>query len=307
MREPVMIKVLHPGMENFPGDWKDDLCSWNTRQPMQKYLCAEGRAIYPNNAIDSSELVFYGEWEPPSCIRPTSEKWPGFPDVLHTPSLSGPMPKDNSMGFLSTDPYVFGDCFKYLFSLQSRSPQLRNLAPGSVILFGGQWGERFKLQTLFVVGQSIPWTGSEDLRRIRALEDPQISDTYRQVAIDPLLRLEENGLGVIHDPSNADASTNEQSNTERRLYFGVMHRDHEQYGGCFSFTPCLPDATSLFGPPTLWVDNLNPPQSHNFQILATGQESVVKLWKEVALEVQNAGLSLGVEFEEPVSSCAKSD
>lgn len=55
-----------------------------------------------------------------------------------------------------TDPFVFGERFRYGNCQQPSSTTLKNLEPGSLILFASTQGGKHLLDTVFVVGDKIP-------------------------------------------------------------------------------------------------------------------------------------------------------
>ena len=105
-------------------------------------------------AAHDGEFLLWGEWEPPSKVEESKASGPSYPQYLHRPFLE---PRTEFAGHQNTDPFVFGDEFLYTGCQQWRGKphgnpvQLRYLLPGSLILFGSCAGDRFLLDTVFVV------------------------------------------------------------------------------------------------------------------------------------------------------------
>jgi len=88
-------------------------------------------------------LQFWGEWEGNSVFHPINDGV-GNGNGIHEPFHSTQI-----RGFENTDPYIYGDFFKY--ATCSQSGELLNLMPSSLILFGTTKDIGFELDTVFVV------------------------------------------------------------------------------------------------------------------------------------------------------------
>src|SRR5262252_3776069 len=153
MSQPVFVHFPHPGKEHDPGRMTRQ--PWNTKSKhRRKFLRSPGRYVAVDGSPSEALLAFWGEWEAPSHVI---ERWPAeadLPRFLQEPKWERP----NVPGFRqNTDPWVFGDCFRDSNCHQLNQPGLRDLAAGSVILFGSTLGltstagPHFVLDTLFVV------------------------------------------------------------------------------------------------------------------------------------------------------------
>lgn len=127
------VQFPHPGDEHRP---RGDHMSWNTAKHGRKFLHLPGRYVADGEQVGVGEVVFWGEWEPPSRIE---RRWPAegdLPRCLHTPYWNRPatsQPRQN------TDPWVFGDRMLYSNCKQirdNRPTALQSLSPGSVLCFG---------------------------------------------------------------------------------------------------------------------------------------------------------------------------
>ena len=86
----------------------------------------------------------------------------------------------------NTDPFVFGECFRYSNCRQTHCEDLRKLAPGSVILFGSNLGGAFVLDTVFVVDFGVDYSWGEPAS-IADVDEP-----FRRIVLDPLFTSQEN-------------------------------------------------------------------------------------------------------------------
>lgn len=131
---------------------------WNTAgSHRRKFIVSPGTLQASDGYTENTEVVFWGEWEPPSSVV---RRWPksrDLPRVLHRPCVAEPPPGPRQ----NTDPWVFGEAFLYSNCKQLnprpwRTPSaLQRLDVGSIILFGSASHERFLLDTLFVVGEVL--------------------------------------------------------------------------------------------------------------------------------------------------------
>jgi hypothetical protein len=106
----VLVHFPHPGTEHNPKRMSRQ--SWNTRKEHgRKFLCSLGQ--YVDDATRSpveASLAFWGEWEAPSYVRQCWPREGELPQFLQEPVWEHP----TFNGFRqNTDPWVFGDCFRY--------------------------------------------------------------------------------------------------------------------------------------------------------------------------------------------------
>jgi hypothetical protein len=141
---PSIVQFFHPGGEHGYDCRRNGKYykEWNGGNHKRKYIISKGNYI-ENNSLHEGRLMFWGEWEPPSLVEflpPSIKKLPYevYPEYLHYPFLP-PMkqiPVYQRQMCQNTDPFVFGDKFKYSICLQDSFTGLRNLEDGSLILFG---------------------------------------------------------------------------------------------------------------------------------------------------------------------------
>jgi hypothetical protein len=83
------VQFPHPGPElKSPSD----TMPWNVGDHGRKFLRGSGRFVEDEEREGSADLVFWGEWEPPSRIE---HRWPsggGSPRALHQPYWFRPSP-----------------------------------------------------------------------------------------------------------------------------------------------------------------------------------------------------------------------
>ena len=273
------VQFIHPGGEHGPdsGDRK----SWNHEAHRRKFLRQRGRYVGDEGKVHEDELLFWGEWEPNSRVRPVEDRVQHGPRFVHEPFL----PRQSPDGWRqNTDPFVFGDQFHYTGCLQHtrRGPtQLRFLARGSVLLFGSAIERsQFVLDTVLVIDR---WVDHSRLD-FEALATV-VSDTYWRATIEPWY----SGQGG-----------DEQS---YRLYSGATYEN--PLNGMFSFFPCttLAENRNGFARPEIRLPGLVTPTLTQGKRLNRGitAADVKASWAEVVHQVQAQGLSLGVYAELPTA------
>jgi hypothetical protein len=271
------VQFMHPGVEHQPDS--DAHISWNRRQHRRKFLNGHGN-LFDGDVLRNSQFSFWGEWEPESRVLAEYKRSNRrLPRYLFEPYYEIP---DSYVSLQNTDPFVFGERFYYTGCLQHtrRGPtQLRNLAVGSVVLFGSYMESRFALDTVLVVGDFVDHerTSYELLLRDR------LSQTYWDVTVRPW----------YHNATDPDRSY--------RLYFGATYR--EPANGMYSFTPCLPSsgAPRPFERPLLHLPGIVNPALKQGKKLNPQPDlpEVRKLWERVVDQVLDDDLALAVGIDLP--------
>jgi hypothetical protein len=246
---------------------------WNRRDHARKFLKASGSYI-TNGQVRTGSFAFWGEWEPQSRVVETFPKLGDHPRWLHEPYWQVP---SHRRLLQNTDPLVFGDRFLYSNCRQQRNQKLRNLAPGSLIVFGSKVQREFALDTVFVVGDNARLFTQE------SAADLDCEDWVRAVVFDPLTR----------SPKLATEPF--------RLYWGTPHQ--EVPSGPFSFVPCRPyvEGQSAFARPTLRLPRrrITPNLTQGAKATPASQAEILELWDQILEQVARAGLSLGVRLDPP--------
>src|SRR5689334_11311120 len=117
---------------------------WNNGEHGRKFLKGTGTYVREGFPYTGS-FVFWGEWEPPSFAARLSESSDGLPGWVHEPVWKEPARRKLLQ---NTDPLVFGDRFLYSNCRQTHVSSLRNLAPGSLVVFGSKLARRWVVDTV---------------------------------------------------------------------------------------------------------------------------------------------------------------
>ena len=285
MTKPVftgVIQFVHPGHEHKTT--KTGWQGWSLNSHARKFMVSDGNWIDLDSNLRSGEFTFWGEWEAQSEIISTVPGSQGLPRNIVIPRFGGPIrPVDNLM---NTDPYVFGEQFKYTLCKQSMrngsSTYLSRLAPGTLVLFGSVVNGYFTLDTAFVTGNS---TFQHSRSTWENEFNEQLSDTYKEVTLKPM----------YWDKNVPDEVT-------YNLYFGAT--PSLPFNEMFSFFPCLPSESGTpqrFARPVINLEDVINHASKQAPKGTPGDPEMVKnCWRKVVKQVQAQGLSLGVHAAEPV-------
>ena len=280
---PKIIQFTHPGQEHAPDDKKNgNFKEWNKSAHKRKFLKCQGEYV-ENGELNKGELIFWGEWEPPSKVERFSLSPNLAPQWLHTPVLPSIIPSPNQ-GFLqNTDPFIFGDTFKYFICKQynkNGTNQLSKLEKGSLILFGSTHGKLressfFQLDTVFVVADYIEYNTHD----VNALDEiKRIDYDYRNLVFKKAIPFGETPMKL-------------------RLYFGATYDN--QIDGMYSFSPAKAWDNQNSGFPRLQLkdmefitNNLNAAP----KITETSPKDVKAFWEKIkALSIKH-GCVEGVRF-----------
>ncbi len=211
---------------------------------------------------------------------------------MHRPFWSPPA---SYRDLQNTDPFVFGDRFHYTGCLQytkNGPTQLRNLARGSVILFGSNRGRsNFVVDTVFVVADCVDHSLRDYKRKLEGV----VSETYASVTLAPWY-----GELVGCNTPDRDRSY--------RLYLGATVEN--PIDGMFSFFPCRPASASSqgFARPSLRIPGVITPTMTQNKRLNPRQSNgeITLLWDDVVRQVIGQGVALGTHADLPGKICADS-
>ena len=245
-------------------------------------MAVEGQSIDSHGNKCSSGLHFWGEWEGPSrSVYSWESNSDTLPSHLVVPEFPGSASPVNDLQ--NTDPYVFGDAFKYTLCKQVNKKGhhtfLTRLLPGTLVLFGSSVNGQFALDTVMVVGDEIIYHSLKDWQVTLLHHTP----TYRAMTLEPMYW---------------DKNTRNDS----RFTFYQGATNDEQKNQTYSFSPCIVETNlpKRFARP--W---LNLPGVVN-QKLMMGQKrtpmstsEIQKCWTNVVTQTFDQGLLLGVKFAEP--------
>ena len=282
--ERCFVQFIHPGREH--GIDAPGRKSWNVSEHRRKFLLSRGVYVEELGVPPvREELVFWGEWEPESEVEPIAPSLVSGPRWLHLPYYVRPPAYPCERGELqNTDPFVFGDRFLFTLCRQTkpfrghpRPTFLRDLAPGSLILFGSLKRGEFVLDTAFVVAEGL----LHDFTTWPTLLAGRISETYVDVTMRPTYQ-----TPWPH---------------QLRLYSGATYE--EPVESMFSFVPCLPSkfGSGGFSRPSIRLDGVITPGLMMGAKATRGLslERLRELWQEVAAQVVEQDLALGIEFALP--------
>lgn len=165
-----IIEFTHPGLEYIPGKrrastrdfiFSDGLSPLRTGVRQWNELDKHRRKFIHSAASYVEELgqepksgpiSFWGEWEAQSWAQELALSGESSrPRLAHYPFLDENYQDTRNH---NTDPFVFGDHFWYTNCKQRSGGVTSRLLQGSVILFGTEFKEGFRLDTVFVVGDS---------------------------------------------------------------------------------------------------------------------------------------------------------
>lgn len=278
----MFVQFPHPGGEHRP---VEERMPWNRGNHLRKFLRADGDYVLDGNR-HAGRLVFWGEWEPPSrIIARFPDGGLGEPRCLHEPVLE--VPSDGGWR-QNTDPLVFGDTFLYTNCRQPRNHKLRELAPGSLILFGSKLGPRahpdFVLDTVFVVEDGVEYV----------IEASAALDCCRWVQ------------DVVFEPLRLGG---DEPGRPYRMYRSRVYAGEASVP--FSFVPCLPAGASpmRFARPVIRLDRrwLNPQRTMGAGAVPATTDELAEIWRDVVRQVTAAGLALGTRLEVPQRRSASND
>jgi hypothetical protein len=256
---------------------------WNTGDHARKFM--ETEATHMTGAEAGTErrgrVVFWGEWEGPSLVV---RKWPKNgeqPRFLHQPFWEHPTIAGSRQ---NTDPWVFGDYFRYSNCKQltdRRKPTaMQGLTPGSLVLFGSARGGGFVLDTVFVIGQRV--------------------GTFVPAQGNTL------GEDEAFFCSTLDSLNTSEEEKVRRATFTLFRgaTPSARTEGMFSFTPCLPADGDIprFVRPAIELPGVLNRASWQTPAGAKRprpQDEVTQIWHRVVAQVIEQDLALATRLELP--------
>ena len=277
------VQLNHPGnqkpfkMDEGYSIWNEKIYrEWNCDNHFRKFILNDG--LFLSDIRDKepkkSDLYFWGEWEGNSFFEPLSNpNYKSLPNGIHKPFHSLPQ-----NGTQNTDPYIYGEYFKYATCKQTG--ELYNLSEDSLILFGSTYPSlgKFYIDTVFVI-KSFERAVDVCSNSAKNYTTTYIEQTLRQL----------NSEYLGPNPS-----------TKKKLYHGKTWFENLNY---FSYVPCkLKSEVSGFE--RLYI-NLNDPVL-NLSRNATGKSflrncslSSEAVWNLITKETLSQGFVLGIKFTEP--------
>lgn len=281
-----MIQFPHP----IPEDRADidGVKPWNRSAHKRNFIVSSGEAIVAKGKSPQRfrDISFWGEWEPEAKIVGHFYKAdsPITPRRLIAPLFPKDMPEPSgNKGCGNTDPFIFGEHFKYSNCLQNRSGhpnRLQDLSAGSLILFGGICRDDFWLDTVFVVKDWLKYKGcdcqNQEMQDFLGADYP----FFHAATLKPI------------------AASRDMQERHYTLYRGQNWQENPNY---FSFVPC--DVNERAFAKVRLTSEMIPNLSKCAQMYTVlgGYEEPnsmpQEVWNKIADEVFAQGLSLGVRFD----------
>lgn len=274
------VQLNHPGNEKpfriCKGYQKVDeliIREWNDDpRHYRKFIRNEGEYLASlDGKSQKGNLLFWGEWEGNSVFRPLNNG-KGSPNGFHEPFHSNLI-----SGLENTDPYIFGEYFKYVTCKQSGKVSL--LDNFSLILFGSVYPSKnaFYLDTVFVV------KSHETASEICSNGACNYSLTFREETLE---QLDNEYLGP--NPSSS-----------KKLYKGLTWWDNKEY---FSFVPCKLTGDNNYIRFKLdlndpWFNLSSNPTGKSFMHNCEG--SPQETWRRIAGMAIEQGFYLAIRLNEP--------
>ena len=287
-----IVQFTHPGAEHKHDKLKVNHKSWNTGKHKRKFLCAKGSYV-EHETLKDGDLMFWGEWEPPSIVIKMEKQNELMPSWLHKPYLPRKLPVSDGYqkSYQNTDPFVFGKCFMYFVCKQFRlgtnsATQFASLDKGSIILFGSTKGKDknsafFQLDTVFVVSDFIEY-------------DPSNSDALSQKEVPKIYR------DIVFKMAFPNPIQPLKNNVKLRLYQGATFMN--KYKDMYSFSPAKIYNKNKSGFPRVKLkdlkyitNNLNAAP----KISEVDTKEITTFWENIRNMSRNQGCVEGVRFEYP--------
>lgn len=294
---PKIIQFLHTAVEATPNEINDKIIPWNNNiDHRRKFILSHGKYIKEESEEESeeeSDLTFWGEWEAQSNVARLKNERKHLPTFLNRPFLDPSVSNRTH----NTDPYVFGQNFRYIICKQGYSEILRNLEPFSLILFGSCINKKFCLDTVFLVSEEIQRYSIENIETIFSQRNQ-----YYFASVNPLY----DDTKFNDDVDKEDTCRLEQEK-EYSFYKGVKYSDKDKYEGIYSFVPCKeydPDKELdyIFKQPVIDLDIISENQTQGLNACngrEFSREEIVDYWNKIVGQIEKAGLLKGTIFKTP--------
>ena len=290
---PRIIQFLHTAVEATPNDANNSIIPWNNHKDhRRKFILSEGKYVNRDNE-KSDNLTFWGEWEAQSNIEILKNTRNHLPTLLNRPFLDPGVPSRTH----NTDPYVFGQNFRYIVCKQGYSEILRNLEPFSLILFGSSINKKFCLDTVFLVSKDIQKYSINNIEDIFNQRNQ-----YYYASVNPLYDDTKFNSKVAKEDSCRIETEKEYS-----FYKGVNYAEKDEYEGIYSFVPCKKynvekESDYIFKQPFLDLDFISSNQTQglnacNGRNFSKGE--IINYWNEIVEQIEKVGLLRGTKFKTP--------
>jgi len=254
---PSIIQFFHPGKEHGPDTDDPTIKSWNTDSHKRKFLSVQGDYLTRDETlVTDKNIMLWGEWEPDSQVKEFNTHDGNLPRYMHFPYIRNPLPNrtqrtgsqntgscnspgcnaadPNGESWQNTDPFIFGDNFKYAICRQRTKYsdfRIQDLEAGTIIVFGSLSDKQdstftsIRIDTVFVVSSHFI-----DKQTLLTMKDTTLS-THDKTYFDISFRMA--------------FPTNEDFPDDNKLYTGVTYKDRNKYHEMFSFVPAMPCSTDM--------------------------------------------------------------
>ena len=340
-----LIQFTHPQVEHTPlassikGKQTPYHFPWNNGTHKRKFLKGKGKYLLGSlenwQECEKDDLCFWCEAEWDTSCRPindipkSNQMLPSpMPTFVHSFVSKGrERPGKNGV---NTDPYIFGDYFKYTLCRQENHPSLRKLKQNDIIIFGSYMKclsqnsptmFAFFVDTVFVVNntvRNIP-QGIIPSKSIIKQSNGLITPDYYRRTLERLSSYDvsstnscaETNINITYEDScSCNCSSRKPSNSSNQLpslslYSGIMYSSTNN--SLFSFVPIRPDSQCYPRPllNSLMVKDANgkmvnaiKPNPGPTGIKITEISSPQQVWCEIVKHFLKQGYSLGVDFQE---------
>lgn len=289
---PKIIQFLHTAQEATPVNELDNVIPWNNNDThRRKFILSNGKFLNDNLEQEESELVFWGEWEAQSEIVKINKSNINPPNYLNKPFINPAVPCRTH----NTDPYVFGDKFRYIICKQGYFHNvLTNLEPNSIILFGSSINGRFCLDTVFVISNDQSNYTVDTIENLFPLNN---RGQYYHASVNPIYGEFE------YNNRNAESEDFCRINDKRdyTFYKAVNFLDRQNYNDLYSYVPCkvYNPNNFIFRQPVITLDFIKGNQTQGVNSKDCSVEEIVNYWKDIANQIQDKNLRLGTYFNTP--------
>jgi hypothetical protein len=288
---PKIIQFLHTAQEATPVNELDNVIPWNNNDThRRKFILSNGKFVNDNVEQEESELVFWGEWEAQSEIVRINNGNTNPPNYLNRPFINPAVPNRTH----NTDPYVFGDKFRYIICKQGYFHNvLTNLEPNSIILFGSSINGQFCLDTVFVVSND---KSNYTVNTIENLFPLSTRGQYYHASVNPI-------YDEFEYNRNAQSEDFCRINDQRdyTFYKAVNFLERQNYNGLYSYVPCQVYNLQnyIFRQPAITLDFINGNQTQGINSKDCNENEIVNYWNDIAHQIQNKNLRQGTYFKTP--------
>lgn len=266
------VQFPHPGEEHHPAG---TVMRWNRgARHRRKFLISPARYRGADGVAQAGEVVFWGEWEPPSVIIDRWEPAGDLPRALHRPFWVRPTGDDFRQ---NTDPWVFGNQMILSNCRQvtaGRPNAMQRLTRGSVVCFGSTSGEAFCIDTVMVIASVETWVPANG-------SDLEAGEAFQVCAAGSL------SCGIKVPP-------------RLTLYRGATFDN--PINGMYSFVPARPASLPFprFARPAIQLDGLIAARRQApWCSRSMPPDAMYSKWDAIRRQVVAAGLVLADHLETP--------